>query len=248
MGREMTDFGFRRVPAREKAGYVRRHFNSVVGTYDFMNTLLSLGLHHLWKRAAVRSLGLKAGERVIDVCGGTADLSLLAARAVGSSGHVVLTDINRAMITAGQSKIERASLAGRIAAIQGDAESLSFPANSFDAAIVGFGIRNLTRMERGMAEMHRVLRPGGKMVCLECSLPVSRWFGPLYHFYSFRIMPFAGKWLAGNREAYLHLPESIQRFPPPERIAALFTEAGFSAVTYRRLTKGIVVIYRGTKR
>lgn len=244
----MADFGFRRVPAREKAGYVRRHFNSVAGKYDFMNTLLSLGVHHLWKRAAVRNLGLKAGERVIDVCGGTADLSLLAARAVGPSGRVVLTDINRAMIMAGQSKIAKGALAGRIVAVQGDAESLSFPANSFDAAIVGFGIRNLTHMETGMAEMYRVLRPGGRMICLECSLPVSRWFGPLYHFYSFRLMPLAGKWLAGNREAYLHLPESIQRFPPPERIAALFGEAGFLAVTHRRLTNGIAVIYAGVKK
>ncbi len=244
----MADFGFRRVPAREKAGYVRRHFNSVAGMYDFMNTLLSLGIHHLWKRAAVRSLRLKPGERVIDVCGGTADLSLLAAGAVGLSGRVVLTDINRAMIMAGQTKVEKATLAGRIAAVQGDAESLPFPANSFDAAVVGFGIRNLTWMERGMAEMHRVLRPGGRMVCLECSLPVSPWFGPLYHFYSFRIMPLAGKWLAGNRDAYLHLPESIQRFPPPERIATLFEEAGFSAVGYRRLTMGIVAIYTGIKR
>lgn len=158
----MADFGFRRVPAREKAGYVRRHFNSVVGMYDFMNTLLSLGIHHLWKRAAVRSLRLKPGERVIDVCGGTADLSLLAAGAVGPSGRVLLTDINRAMIMAGQTKVEKATLAGRILAVQGDAESLPFPANSFDAAVVGFGIRNLTCMERGMAEMHRVLRPGGK--------------------------------------------------------------------------------------
>jgi demethylmenaquinone methyltransferase/2-methoxy-6-polyprenyl-1,4-benzoquinol methylase len=235
------------VPAREKAGYVRRHFNSVAATYDFMNTLLSLGLHHLWKRAAVRGLGLEAGERVIDVCGGTADLSLLAAHVVGPSGCVVLTDINRAMITAGVAKVAKATLTGRIIAVQGDAESLPFPAESFDAAIVGFGIRNLTHMERGMAEMHRVLRPGGRMICLECSLPVSPWFGPLYHFYSFRLMPLAGKWLADNREAYLHLPESIQRFPPPDRIAALFEVAGFSAVTYRRLTKGIAVIYRGMK-
>jgi demethylmenaquinone methyltransferase/2-methoxy-6-polyprenyl-1,4-benzoquinol methylase len=247
MGEEMADFGFRRVPAREKAGYVRRHFNSVVGTYDFMNTLLSLGLHHLWKRAAIRSLGLKAGERVIDVCGGTADLSLLAARAVGPSGRVILTDINRTMIKAGAAKVAKAALTGRIVAVQGDAESLAFPANSFDAAVVGFGIRNLTHMKRGMAEMHRVLRPGGRMTCLECSLPVSPWFGRLYDFYSFRLMPLAGKWLAGNREAYLHLPESIRRCPPPERIAALFEEAGFSEVTYRRLTKGIALIYRGTK-
>jgi demethylmenaquinone methyltransferase / 2-methoxy-6-polyprenyl-1,4-benzoquinol methylase len=247
MGEEMADFGFRKVPAREKAGYVRRHFNSVVGTYDFMNTLLSLGLHHLWKRAAVQGLGLAVGERVIDVCGGTADLSLLAARAVGPSGRVVLTDINRAMITAGAAKVAKATLAGRIVAVQGDAESLPFLAESFDAVIVGFGIRNLTRMEQGMAEMHRVLRLGGRMIFLECSLPISPWFGPLYHFYSFQIMPLAGKWLAGNREAYLHLPESIQRFPPPDRIAALFEGVGFSAVTYRRLTKGIAVIYRGTK-
>jgi demethylmenaquinone methyltransferase / 2-methoxy-6-polyprenyl-1,4-benzoquinol methylase len=236
------------VPVREKAAYVRRHFNSIADQYDFMNSLLSLGMHHLWKYVAVKSLGLKTGERVIDVCGGTADLSLRAARAVGPGGRVILCDINRAMIDAGRPKIGRASLGRRILCVQGDAEALPFPAGSFDAAMVAFGIRNLTHMDRGLAEMHRVLRPGGRMMCLECSLPVSAWFGLLYDFYSFCLMPLAGKLLAGNRNAYLHLSESIRRFPPPERIAALLGEVGFSAVAYRRLTNGIAVIYRGMKK
>jgi demethylmenaquinone methyltransferase/2-methoxy-6-polyprenyl-1,4-benzoquinol methylase len=246
-GEETTDFGFRRVPAREKAGYVLKHFNSIAGKYDFMNTLLSLGLHYRWKRLSVDALRLKAGELVIDVCGGTADLSLLAARAVGPEGRVILCDINRAMIEKGRSKVGRASLGGRILSVQGDAESLSFPMGIFDAAMVGFGVRNLTHMERGLAEMQRIMRPGGRLMCLEFSLPVSAWFRLLYDFYSFRLIPLAGKVLAGNREAYQHLPESIRKFPPPERVAALLKEIGFSAVAYRMLTNGIAVIYTGVK-
>lgn len=245
---EQADFGYRRVPVREKAGYVRRHFDAIARRYDFMNSLLSLGLHHRWKRLAVAALDLKAGERVIDVCGGTADLSLLAARAVGPAGCVVLCDINREMIAAGIPKIHRASLERRLACVQGDAESLPFAADRFAAALVGFGVRNLTYMERGLAEMQRVLKPGGRMVCLEFSLPVARWFRFLYDAYSFGLMPLAGRMLAGNRDAYLHLSESIRRFPPPDRFAGLLAEAGFADVTWRRLTRGIVVIYRGVKR
>ncbi len=244
---ETTCFGFRKIPAPEKARYVLRHFNSIALKYDFMNTILSFGLHYRWKRSSLNALGLKPGDRVIDVCGGTADLSILAARAVGPKGSIVLYDINRAMIERGRPKVAGASLADKILFVQGDAEFLSFPEGLFDAAMVGFGIRNLTHMERGLAEMYRILKPGGRMMCLEFSIPTSTWFRFLYDFYSFHLMPLAGKLLAGTREAYLYLPESIRTFPPPDEFAALLRDIGFSKVTYGKLTNGIVVIYTGVK-
>ncbi|MGD0209776.1 MAG: bifunctional demethylmenaquinone methyltransferase/2-methoxy-6-polyprenyl-1,4-benzoquinol methylase UbiE [Desulfomonilia bacterium] len=244
---EDTYFGFCKVPVQEKAGYVLRHFNTIALKYDFMNTILSLGLHYLWKRLSVNALALKPGDLVIDVCGGTADLSILAARAVGGGGRVVLYDINRAMMEGGRPKVVKASLADRILYVQGDAECMSFPKGCFDAAMVGFGIRNLTNMEKGLAEMYRVLKPGGKMMCLEFSLPTSSWFRLLYDFYSFHLMPLAGRLLAGTSEAYLYLPESIRKFPQPDVFAAMLKDAGFSAVEYQRLTNGIAVIYTGVK-
>jgi demethylmenaquinone methyltransferase / 2-methoxy-6-polyprenyl-1,4-benzoquinol methylase len=246
-GEGTTSFGFRTVLVREKAAYVLRHFNSIAVKYDYMNTILSFGLHYLWKRQSVKALGLKPGDRVVDVCGGTGDLSILAARAVGPKGRIVLYDINRAMIEGARPKVSRASLADRIISIQGDAESLSFPEGRFDAAMVGFGIRNLTYIERGLAEMYRVLKPGGRMMCLEFSIPTSSWFRFLYDIYSFHIMPLAGKLLAGTREAYVYLPESIRKFPPPHEFAAMLNEVGFSKVTYRSLANGIAIIYTGVR-
>jgi demethylmenaquinone methyltransferase/2-methoxy-6-polyprenyl-1,4-benzoquinol methylase len=245
---EMTFFGYRKVPIRKKKGYVLQHFNSIAKKYDFMNTVLSFGFHHLWKRWAVKSLRVRPGDRIIDVCGGTADLSILAAQAAGPTGGVILYDINRAMMKAGRVKVARAFLDARIRYVQGDAELVSFPPNHFDGAMVGFGIRNLTRMERGLSEMHRVLKPGGKLMCLECSLPTSFWFGPLYDFYSFRLMPFIGKLLAGSREAYVYLPESIRKFPSPDELTALLGQIGFSRLTYQKLTNGIAVIYTAVKK
>jgi demethylmenaquinone methyltransferase / 2-methoxy-6-polyprenyl-1,4-benzoquinol methylase len=245
---EAAYFGYRRVSAAEKAGLVRRHFNRVAARYDFMNTLLSFGLHHLWKRAAVKMLALKPGEQVLDVCGGTADLAVLAARVAGEAGRVVLYDINRAMLAAGRPKVARAGLAGRILYVQGDAEVLSLPDNYFDAAMVGFGIRNLTRPEQGFAEMHRVLKPGGKIMCLEFSTPKTPWFRWLYDLYSFTVMPLAGKLLVGSWEAYTYLPESIRKFARPEEVAAVLNDLGFHQVRYRRLTNGIAVIHLGVKK
>lgn len=244
---ETADFGYRRVPAREKAGYVRRHFNSIATRYDFMNSLLSLGFHHLWKRWAIRACGLKTGDRVMDVCGGTGDLSRLAAKAVGPQGRIFLYDINRAMIEAGRPKMNQAPLASRVCYIQGDAERISCRPGCMDAALVGFGIRNLTRMERGLEEMFRILKPGGKIMVLEFSMPTSAVFRWLYNFYSFRLMPLMGKIFAGTEKAYLYLPESIRRFPPPKELSRLLREIGFTRVAYCRMTNGIAVIYTGLK-
>lgn len=244
---EMAYFGYRRVPTKEKAKLVLGHFNSIARKYDFLNTLLSFGLQHFWKRYAVRTLGLKAGDQVIDICGGTADLSILAAKAIGVSGRVILYDINRAMIEAGRPKVDRASFGGRITYVQGDAERISFAGGQFEAALVGFGIRNLTRMGKGLEEMYRVLKPGGKLMCLEFSKPTAVFFGWLYDLYSFYIIPFVGKIISGSREAYTYLPESIRMFPSPEGLKGTLEEIGFSRVTYWKLTKGIAVIHIGVK-
>ena len=246
-GPEVAYCGYRRVSAAEKGKLVHQHFDAVARKYDLMNTLLSFGLHHLWKWTAVRLLDLQPGDRVIDVCGGTADLALLAARAVGETGQVIVYDINRAMMEAGLPKVVHSPLAPRIRFLQGDAQQLACPDASFDAAMVGFGIRNLTQPETGFKEMHRVLKTGGKLMCLEFSQPVTRWFRWLYDGYSFHLMPALGKLLAGSRQAYTYLPESIRRFSRPQELSAMLAGLGFTQVRYRRLTNGIAVIHRGVK-
>jgi demethylmenaquinone methyltransferase/2-methoxy-6-polyprenyl-1,4-benzoquinol methylase len=240
-------FGYRQVSAAAKGRLVHQHFDTVARKYDLMNTLLSFGLHHLWKRAAVGMMGLRPGDRVLDVCGGTADLALRAARAVGASGRVVVYDINWAMMAAGWPKVAGSSLAPRIGYIQGDAERLACPDAVFDGAMVGFGIRNLTHPEAGFREMFRVLKPGGIMMCLEFSKPKTAWFRWLYDLYSFFVMPAMGKIMVGSWDAYTYLPESIRMFSQPEELSGLLTEIGFSGVRYRRLTNGIAVIHLGVK-
>jgi demethylmenaquinone methyltransferase/2-methoxy-6-polyprenyl-1,4-benzoquinol methylase len=245
---KITQFGYRRVSIGEKANYVLRHFNSIANNYDFMNTLLSLGIHYIWKRKAVKMTRLKEGGLVIDVCGGTGDLAIRAAKAMGTQGRVILYDINMAMMQNGRPKISRADLEDKIHCVQGDAEALCFEENLFDAAMIGFGIRNVTDMQRCLGEIYRILKPGGTFMCLEFSLPTASWFRFLYDFYSFHVMPVLGKLLAGTRDAYLHLPESIRMFPSPDAFSGMMRKTGFSAVEYKRITNGIAVIYTGVKR
>jgi len=243
----MAHFGFRKVPEDEKVEWVIRHFNTVSRKYDLMNTLLSFGIHHLWKRTAIKMMRLNAGDWVIDVCGGTGDLSILAAKAVGPSGRVILYDINRAMMETGRPRVARSSYEKNVLFVQGNAEQISCAAQRFDAAIVGFGIRNLTHMEKGFREMHRVLRPGGKLMCLEFSkptIPVFRW---LYDMYSFHIMPRLGALIVGSRQAYTYLPESIRMFPTPGELTGILKRVGFTRITHRKLTNGIAVIHLAKK-
>lgn len=244
---EFAYFGYQPVPPAAKEKLVHQHFDTVSARYDFMNTLLSFGLHYPWKWTAVRLLGLSAGDRVLDVCGGTADLALLAAKAIGPAGRVVVYDINRAMMAAGRPKVARAGLAPRIRFLQGDAEHLSCPDASFDAAMVGFGIRNLTHPEAGFKEMRRVLKPGGRLMCLEFSQPVTPWFRRLYDLYSFYVMPLMGRIFVGSWQAYTYLPESIRMFAHPEKVSATLSGLGFTQVRFRRLTNGIAVIHLGVK-
>ena len=244
---ETAFFGYQRVPRARKADRVLQHFNSVAQHYDFMNSLLSLGIHHLWKRRAIRMLNLASGDHVLDVCGGTGDLAILAARHIGSDGRVIVYDINRAMIQAGLHKVAHKDIENRIRYVQGNAESISFPDQHFEAAMVGFGIRNVTNMKKGFEEMYRVLKFGGKMICLEFSKPTFLPFRWLYDYYSFYIMPFLGELIAGSRKAYAHLPESIRMFPMPNELEALLKEIGFSHIDYEKLTNGIAVIHLAIK-
>jgi demethylmenaquinone methyltransferase/2-methoxy-6-polyprenyl-1,4-benzoquinol methylase len=244
---KVANYGFQKVPEDEKTQWVLRHFNSVARQYDFMNTLLSFGIHYLWKRKAIALMGLKSGNRVLDVCGGTGDLAILAKRQVGSNGQVMVYDINRAMLDAGRYKKTNNEIRNQIQYVQGNAEWVSFPANHFDAATVGFGIRNVTHMEQGFSEILRVLKPGGRMMCLEFSKPANPLFCLLYDLYSFHIMPLLGQALAGSRAAYTHLPESIRLFPLPEELKDILENIGFKHVTWRRLTNGIAVIHLAQK-
>ncbi|MBN2058882.1 MAG: class I SAM-dependent methyltransferase [Deltaproteobacteria bacterium] len=232
---------------KEKLSLVRRHFNVVADRYDLMNTLLSFGIHYYWKRIAVKALDLKKGDIVLDLCGGTGDLSVLVSKKVGAAGKVLLYDINLLMIKKGILRNVSSSARPNIYHIKGDAERVSFHENSFDAAVVGFGIRNLTYPEAGFREMHRVLKPGGKMVCLEFSQPTIPLFRHVYDLYSFYLMPLLGGLIVGSKSAYSYLTESIRMFPSPMELAEIMRRAGFGNIKYRRLTNGIAVVHRGVK-
>ena len=247
MGTQLTYFGYQRVPVEEKAARVLNHFNSIARHYDFMNTLLSFGIHHIWKGLAVRMMELAPGNRVLDVCGGTGDLSILAAKRIGPEGRVIVYDINRAMMLAGLHKVANKDIEHRIRYVQGDAEFISFPEGDFDAVMVGFGIRNVTNMKKGFEEMYRVLKPGGKMMCLEFSKPTFAPFRWLYDIYSFYIMPFLGELIAGSRTAYTHLPETIRMWPLPDELTQILKNIGFADVSHRKLTNSIAVIHLAVK-
>jgi len=243
----MANCDYKKIDGRKKSKLIIGYFNSVARKYDMMNTLLSFGIHHIWKRIAVRMLGLNNGDRVLDVCGGTGDLAVLASGVVSPKGHVTLYDFSSAMINAGRFKKNNSSIRKRIEYIQGDVQQLSFQNASFDAAMVGFGIRNVIDMKKGFKEMYRVLKPGGKMMCLEFSKPTSPIFRLLYDYYSFYIIPFLGKSITGSVQAYTHLPESIRTFPSPDELTDILKNIGFLHATHRKLTNGIAVIHLAKK-
>ncbi|MFP4159713.1 MAG: bifunctional demethylmenaquinone methyltransferase/2-methoxy-6-polyprenyl-1,4-benzoquinol methylase UbiE [Desulfobacterales bacterium] len=242
-----TYFGFRRLPAEQKKKAVLEHFTRVAARYDFMNTVLSFGIHYAWKRRAVAMMNLKPGDTVLDVCGGTGDLAVYAAGRVGKNGRVFVFDMNHEMMRAGLARPQNRKYKDRIFCARGDAECLALPDSSFDAAMVGFGIRNLTSIKRGLAEMYRVLKPGGRVMCLEFSKPVNPVFRQVYDLYSFYAMPLAGRILAGSARSYSCLSETIRMFATAEELADMFTEAGFENVSFKRLTNGIAAIHTGQK-
>ena len=239
-----THFGFEQVAEAEKARRVAGVFDSVARRYDLMNDLMSGGLHRLWKIFTIERSGVRAGARVLDVAGGTGDLSLAFARRVGKSGQVWLTDINNSMLTNGRDRLADKGFLLPVA--QCDAEKLPFPDDYFDCVSVAFGLRNMTHKDRALAEMYRVLRPGGRLLVLEFS-HVWKPLAPLYDFYSFKIIPRVGELVTKDEASYRYLAESIRVHPDQDALKLLMEQAGFEKVEYFNLTLGVVALHRGFK-
>lgn len=243
--RATVDFGFEQVAREDKARRVRGVFDSVAGKYDLMNDLMSGGLHRLWKQFTLSLTGLRPGQRALDVAGGTGDLSIGMARQVGSTGLVILSDINAAMLERGRERLVDAGMAGNIGYTLANAERLPFADGQFDCVTIGFGLRNVTDKPAALASMFRVLRPGGQLLILEFSHPTAPGLGPLYDAYSFRILPLLGRMVANDADSYRYLAESIRMHPDQEALLAMMRAAGFEATRYHNLAGGIVAVHRG---
>ena len=239
-----TDFGFQRIDEAAKSARVAGVFSSVAGRYDLMNDLMSGGLHRLWKAFAVAQSGVRPGQRVLDVAGGSGDLALEFSKRAGASGEVWLTDINAEMLQLGRDRLlDRGRL---LPAVRCDAEQLPFPPNYFDCVSVAFGLRNMTHKERALAEIRRVLRPGGRLLVLE----FSHVWPPLakaYDWYSFKVLPWLGRKIASDADAYLYLAESIRVHPDQEALKLMLERAGLERVEYFNLSAGVVALHRGYK-
>ena len=247
MTRKTTHFGFQEVPYEEKVRKVAGVFHSVADKYDVMNDLMSMGIHRLWKRYTVEMSGVKAGDHVLDLAGGTGDLAARFARIVGPEGSVTLADINESMLRVGRERLADEGLVGNIRYVQANAERLPFPDNHFDAVTIAFGLRNVTDKDSALRSMYRVLKPGAPLLVLEFSKPVIKPLNPVYDLYSFKVLPLLGKLIANDAESYQYLAESIRKHPDQETLKHMMIEAGFDRVEYFNLTGGIVALHRGYK-
>ena len=242
-----THFGFQDVPESQKADKVAEVFHSVAAKYDLMNDVLSGGLHRLWKRFTIELSGVRPGNRVLDIAGGTGDLTRKFSSLVGPTGEVVLADINDSMLKVGRDRLLDKGVAGNVQFVQADAEALPFPDNHFDVVTIAFGLRNVTRKENALRSMLRVLKPGGRLLVLEFSKPGNPLLAKAYDTYSFSFMPLAGKLITNDSESYRYLAESIRMHPDQETLKAMMVEAGFERVTFHNMTGGIVALHRGIK-
>ena len=242
-----THVGYRDVPTGEKQKLVGEVFSSVAGKYDLMNDLMSLGVHRVWKRYFVGTAQVKAGDRVLDLAGGTGDNAALLRDRVGDAGEVVLGDINGAMLRVGRDRMTDQGRVQGLTYVQCNAEALPFPDASFDLVTIAFGLRNVTDKDAALREMLRVLKVGGQARVLEFSEVQAEWFRPLYDFHSFQVLPRLGQLFARDADSYRYLAESIRKHPPQQQLQSMMDAAGFARTSYKNLNGGIVAIHTGYK-
>lgn len=244
---DTTHFGFETVARAEKVKRVGEVFHSVAGKYDLMNDLMSMGVHRLWKRFMLEVSGVRSGQRVLDLAAGTGDISMLFADRVGAGGLVVMTDINDSMLGVGRDRVTDRGYAGNIRFALANAERLPFAANSFDIVSIGFGLRNVTDKDAALAEMHRVLKPGGRVLVLEFSKPTLEPLSRLYDLYSFTLLPKIGRAVTGDEDSYRYLAESIRMHPDQQTLRGMMEKAGLVRCDFFNMTAGIVAVHRGFK-
>jgi demethylmenaquinone methyltransferase/2-methoxy-6-polyprenyl-1,4-benzoquinol methylase len=242
-----THFGYRDVPESEKHRLVGDVFRSVASKYDVMNDLMSMGVHRLWKRFAIDQTGVRPGQRVLDLAGGTGDLAIAMSKRMKGDGELVLADINEAMLGVGRDRLLDKGIAGQVEFVQANAEELPFPDNHFDLVTMAFGLRNVTHKQRALESIFRVLKPGGRLLVLEFSKPVAPGLDKIYDAYSFSILPKLGKYVANDEESYRYLAESIRKHPDQETLKEMMSRAGFGRVDYFNLTGGVVALHKAFK-
>ena len=245
--KDTTHFGYEQVRTEDKVNKVAGVFHSVADKYDVMNDLMSMGIHRLWKRFTIEHSGVRAGQRVLDIAGGTGDLAAKFSQLVGNKGEVVLADINASMLNVGRERLTDRGMLGNIEYVQANAECLPFPDNHFDCITIAFGLRNVTDKDKALRSMYRILKPGGRLLVLEFSKPVTPGLGSIYDIYSFKLLPLMGKLVANDEESYRYLAESIRMHPPQDELKAMMEAAEFEHCKYFNLTGGIVALHRGYK-
>lgn len=245
--KDTTHFGFKEVDKEAKAGMVADVFHSVAARYDLMNDLMSAGIHRIWKRFTIELSGVRKGNTVLDIAGGTGDLAARFADIVGPDGSVVLADINDSMLKVGRDKLLDSGHLGNIEFVQADAQDLPFPDDSFDCITIAFGLRNVTDKDKALRSMHRVLKPGGRLLVLEFSKPANPLLGKAYDAYSFKVLPLMGRLVANDADSYQYLAESIRVHPDQETLKEMMEDAGFSRCEYHNMTGGVVALHKGIK-
>ena len=245
--KQTIDFGFSEVPLEEKVKKVKGVFDSVAQKYDVMNDVMSLGIHRLWKRQTIELSGVRAGMTVLDLAGGTGDLTKAFAKRVGANGKVVLADINESMVRVGRDRLLDEGVGAQVEYAIANAEALAFPDNTFDVVTMAFGLRNVTHKDKALAEIARVLKPGGQAMILEFSKVHQPLLSKMYDFYSFNILPKMGKLIANDEASYQYLAESIRMHPDQETLKQMMLDAGFDKAEYINMNEGIVALHRGWK-